>query len=120
MLATLAITGLLGTIAVLWLTVELKSVRHSRDTWRADFARVKFDYDTSVAQSKDEHQRLEQVVAILKSEIATLETEIDAFTEPEYVRDRLRRLLSGAASVSDSRAPDLLMPHRGAPRSPKG
>ncbi len=91
------VTGLVGALGLafgLWQYARAGS-------FKKDVTAQKLRADTAEGQlkatldaEKNDSARYENLVAVLKKEIADLETQVNANLDPATVRDRLKRLLS--------------------------
>lgn len=95
---------------------QLADAEAELDTVKKNLAMSVKGLELSEDARKDETARLEGVVSALKKEIAGLEEDLATCSNPDAVRERLRRLLNSGESGGDP-AGYGTMPFGGTPRT---
>lgn len=114
--------ALLGGIILLalWKSTEVKLIAAQAELAKAQAADAADEKGTEVSEESraDEKARLEAVITGLKAEIAKLEGEMDATTDPAVVRARLRGLLAAPSEPVPAANPASggVPPYGGVPR----
>lgn len=108
--ALVLLAGAVAFIAILFL--RLKGERERADQAVADAgslrAQLAMESDNVTLVTRlheDTKARLEQVIILLKAEILALEQDVEACRNPDVVRARLQRLLSGSPERRAERPP---------------
>lgn len=96
-LVVLVIGSLISQVVLvaLWKSTQLRenTALHNLNAMTRNYESACQALQLAEAARKDENGRSEKAIAALRTEIATLEGDLDACRTPDSVRDRLRKLL---------------------------
>lgn len=90
----LAAVAVAGAVAIAIYAGKLAKASVVADEAKHKYAELNAAFERLRNEMTQQNGRLEAIIKSLKTEIAKLEGELNEVSDPSFVRDRLRRLLS--------------------------